>query len=308
MINYSIIIPHKNTPDLLQYCLDSIPVRDDVQVIVVDDNSDADKVDFGCFPRWKGENYEFYLTKEGKGAGYARNVALEHAKGNWVLFVDADDFMLSIISEIFDVEKDTEADIVFFRPRGVMLVDRSSPSKRVDVYNNYIDEYLRSGDEMALRCRWFAPCSKMLRLALIRANNILFDEIKYSNDALFAVKAGVAARKIAIRDKTYLCVTESGNSLTSNYLNKPGELLIRADAFFRAQLVVHGHGYPVHETVALRFLRRLLLEDRKSFVLNFNRMRKMGYKKRWLLHELFKGHSRKARIKRTVYAYLITGI
>ena len=49
MINYSIVIPHKNTPDLLQYCLDSIPVRDDVQVIVVDDNSDADKVDFEHF-------------------------------------------------------------------------------------------------------------------------------------------------------------------------------------------------------------------------------------------------------------------
>ena len=46
MINFSFIIPHKNTPDLLQKCLDSIPRRDDVQIIVVDDNSDADKVDF----------------------------------------------------------------------------------------------------------------------------------------------------------------------------------------------------------------------------------------------------------------------
>ena len=44
-INYSIIIPHKNSASLLQYCLNSIPIRDDVQVIVVDDNSDADKVD-----------------------------------------------------------------------------------------------------------------------------------------------------------------------------------------------------------------------------------------------------------------------
>ena len=40
---YSFIIPHKNCPNLLQRCVDSIPERDDVQVIVVDDNSDADK-------------------------------------------------------------------------------------------------------------------------------------------------------------------------------------------------------------------------------------------------------------------------
>lgn len=50
MINFSIIIPHKDIPDLLQRCLDSIPIRDDVQVIVVDDDSDGNKVDFAHFP------------------------------------------------------------------------------------------------------------------------------------------------------------------------------------------------------------------------------------------------------------------
>lgn len=39
MINYSIIIPHKNIPHLLVRCLDSIPQKDDVQIIVIDDNS-----------------------------------------------------------------------------------------------------------------------------------------------------------------------------------------------------------------------------------------------------------------------------
>ena len=118
MINYSIIIPHKNTPELLQYCLDSIPVRDDVQVIVVDDNSDVNIVDFEHFPQWEGKDYEVYPTKEGKGAGYARNIGLEHARGKWILFVDADDFLLSSMGEVFDAEKDTDADIVFFSSQG----------------------------------------------------------------------------------------------------------------------------------------------------------------------------------------------
>ena len=39
-INYSIIIPHKNSTVLLERCLKSIPCRKDVQVIVVDDNSE----------------------------------------------------------------------------------------------------------------------------------------------------------------------------------------------------------------------------------------------------------------------------
>lgn len=73
MIAYTFIIPHKNSPDLLQKCLDSIPRRDDVQIIVVDDNSDAGKVDFDHFPGLDDPTVEVYLTKEGKGAGYARN-------------------------------------------------------------------------------------------------------------------------------------------------------------------------------------------------------------------------------------------
>lgn len=42
MIRLSIVIPHYNTPDLLQKLLDSIPVDEGIQVIVVDDKSDRD--------------------------------------------------------------------------------------------------------------------------------------------------------------------------------------------------------------------------------------------------------------------------
>ena len=231
MINYSIIIPHKNTPDLLQYCLDSIPVRDDVQVIVVDDNSDADKVDFDHFPQWKGVNYECYLTKEGKGAGFARNVGLGHADGRWVLFVDADDFLLPSVGEIFDEGKDADADIVFFRPKAVMLEDRKTPSKRAHYLEVLIDLYLENCDETPLRCGWESPVSKFVKFDLIQNHRIRFDEIKYANDVLFMVSSGVLAKTIEYRDKPFYCITESSNSLASNFMKKPGELRIRTDAF-----------------------------------------------------------------------------
>ena len=299
MIYYSIIIPHKNTPDLLQYCLDSIPTRDDVQVIVVDDDSDAEIVDFDHFPQWKGEHYECYFTKKGGGTGFAENFGIGYAKGKWLLFVGADDYLLPSANQIFDEEKDTEADMVFFRPKAVMLEDRASFSKRADQYNAIIDRYLVSGDEMELRCRYFSICGRLISRELILDKNIRFDEIKYSNDNLFAVKIGVNAGKIDVRDKQLYCITESGNTLTSNFMNKPGELQIRSDAFFRAQTVLHDHGYPVAEERAMSFLRRLFSEDRYAFMLNFERMRKMGYKKMWLIGELFKSNSWKSRLKRT---------
>ena len=221
MFNYSIIIPHKNTPDLLQYCIDSIPVRDDVQVIVVDDNSDADKVDFEHFPQWKGINYEFYLTKEGKGAGYARNVGLEHARGKWVLFSDADDFFLPQIDNIFKRNVDSDAEIIFFRPKGVMLSDRSVPSKRGTVINGIIDRYFETGNENELRCWTYTPSCKLIKMDMIRNNNIKFEETRFSNDVMFSVLVGVKAKKISVIDEKLYCITYSSNSLTTNFNNKP---------------------------------------------------------------------------------------
>jgi len=40
-IIYSIIIPHKNIPELLIRCIESIPSKNDIEIIVVDDNSDS---------------------------------------------------------------------------------------------------------------------------------------------------------------------------------------------------------------------------------------------------------------------------
>ena len=88
---FSIIIPHKEIPDLLMRCLQSIPVSEDIQVIVVDDNSaDADTY-LERYPELLRPYLEFIRTTKGGGAGYARNVGLEHDKGRWLLCADADE-------------------------------------------------------------------------------------------------------------------------------------------------------------------------------------------------------------------------
>ena len=111
---YTIIIPHKNAPLLLQRCLDSIPFRDDIQIIVVDDDSSSDVVDFMDFPGSSREDVEIIFTKEGKGAGYARNCGLLHARGKWLLFADADDFYKESLLLSLDPYIDATFDIVYF--------------------------------------------------------------------------------------------------------------------------------------------------------------------------------------------------
>ena len=88
-INYSIIIPHKNNLELLRRCLISIPNRTDIQRIVVDDCSAQSTVKE--LLKLEDNSTKIILTTENKGAGYARNIGLKNAVGEWIVFADSDD-------------------------------------------------------------------------------------------------------------------------------------------------------------------------------------------------------------------------
>lgn len=143
---YSIIIPHKNIPDLLQRCLDSIPQRDDVQVIIGDDNSDSEKVDFKNFPGMNQPNTEVYFDKTGRGAGRARNVGIEHAKGKWMIFSDADDIFTKGFGEILEKLKEENSDIVYSD-----VESRDSITLQSNAEHAYFSEILKNADDFSLR-------------------------------------------------------------------------------------------------------------------------------------------------------------
>lgn len=181
---YSIIIPHKNIPDLLQRCLDSIPRRDDVQIIVVDDNSDSQIVDFEHFPGLGCPNTEVYFDKTGRGAGRARNVGLEHAKGKWVLFADADDkYITENLICLFNFSIPDDCMIVLF---GTELLYMNGERVRINFVNGN-SALCKHSNPNQLRHE-FAPWKKMIRTSHIKKNNIYFDEIVVSNDVMFHVK------------------------------------------------------------------------------------------------------------------------
>lgn len=186
---FSVIIPHKNIPNLLQRCLDSIPCREDLQVIIVDDNSDPSKVDFEHFPGLNRSNSRVIFTKEGKGAGYARNVALKEADSKWVLFADADDFYSENLNNFLDKYKDTDYQTVYFCNNTVDN-DTLKPVDEDKFVESLLKECEAKHDMGALRYKAYAPWTKMTQLSLIRRHNLWYQEIKASNDSLFNVMVG----------------------------------------------------------------------------------------------------------------------
>lgn len=190
---FSIIIPHKNCPELLNQCVDSIPERDDIQIIVVDDNSDEGKK-----PVISRLGVEVILldAENAKGAGRARNVGLEKATGKWILFSDSDDtFETEYLNRMLDKYQDSEADIVFFNANrvdeqtGEVLSQHLSKSKYERDAKQYSD---------FMRYRSNVPWAKMIRRELVEMNSIQFSEVPAANDLFFSAVSGYYAKKVLI--------------------------------------------------------------------------------------------------------------
>lgn len=194
MIKYSIIIPHYNSPNLLVRCLKSIPVREDIQVIVVDDCSpDADTY-LAKYAELSRPYLEFYSTGTNGGGGKARNVGLLHAKGEWVLFADADDTFVCEFIDLLEKYYSTSADIVFFRARCFNEAGKEVRGIKEKLY----ELYEQRGDERVFRYCYTEPWGKMFRRSLIADNDIWFEEVIVANDFLFSVKTGYYAKEVII--------------------------------------------------------------------------------------------------------------
>ena len=267
---FSIIVPHRNIPKLLERCLHSIPRRPDLQVIVVDDNSDET-----FSPELKNLEQVFnpwtfiYVREKGMGAGHARNVGLDAAKGRWLLFADADDFFVEDINDILETYKDAEEDILYFRNLSVLSDNTSKSSHRDDWIDRMIATYNTLKDEYYIRCNHCVPWGKMLHRAFITQQRIRFDEVMYSNDVMFGLRTGCQAKEVQIIDRPLYVLTERAGSLTSGFAEKPGELKTRAEVCFRAQSYINGLGEPYasrFECMSVaQYMSRMFHQDKSLF-------------------------------------------
>ena len=301
---FSIIIPHYDIPDLLMRCLKSIPVSEDIQVIVVDDNSpDADTY-LERYPELSRPYLEFIRTTKGGGAGYARNVGLDHAKGKWLLFADADDFFVDNMYDIISAHVESNADVIYFQKRAVYSDDINRKSPRSGYIDKIMDIYLKTGDELPIRTRYYAPWAKMIKKCLVEKYDIRFEEIMYANDAFFSIYVGFYAKKIEAIDTVLYVVTAREGSLTSELCKKPDELRTRADVAFRSDRFLLQHNM-LQKRASVTCLKRMLSQDRNLFKYYFTRLDEIYPSKIAALKDISKGCSRRFKIKLYLYSFII---
>lgn len=173
----SILIPAYNVEGLLPRCLDSILKQDvdEAEVLLVDDgSSDRTLKVAGEY----AENYKSLrvFSKRNEGVGAARNFLLDHARGEYIWFVDSDDYIFEgSIEKILNVLKvDVSVEMLTILHNDIRKVSLFEGTGEAYIQKSFFNGYL-----------W----GKIIKRSVIMDNNIRFVPNMYSQeDWLFLMK------------------------------------------------------------------------------------------------------------------------
>lgn len=299
--NYSIIIPHKNIPDLLNRCLKSIPEREDTEIIIIDDNSDKNIVDFNNFPGINRNNTKVIFIKENKGAGFARNKGLEFATGKNIIFADADDFFNPCINILLDKYKDFDFDIIFFNANSVDS-NTYKPSNRAKYINKCIALNKKNKDKSLFKLRFSCgqPWGKIINREKISKYNISFDETSINEDTTFSYLIGYYTENYIIDDMQAYCITyrKSSISFTLNEQKK----IDMIDVFTRKEIFFNKHKIKFTHSTHFEQLCDSYYENKNTYLIALNKMKELGMSEFYIKYNLFKFRI-KRYIKKSFYFY-----
>lgn len=188
-MNISIIVPVYNTEKYLKECIDSVLAQTytDFELLLVDDGS-TDKSGDICDEYAQKDSRIRVFHKKNGGASSARNVGLAKAKGEWICFVDSDDWVELHYLETLAQLKD-KADVTFFTTKKTcesgdvnLLIPKACVLHgRLEVEEQLA--HLKYGMPMDL-FGW--PHNKMFRASIIKENGVLFPEdVVFREDEIF---------------------------------------------------------------------------------------------------------------------------
>lgn len=208
----SIIVPVFNTPDkYLRQCLDSIRQQDepDFEVIIIDDGSLPQTAELLDGYAKRDDRFKVF-HKENEGVSKARNYGIKNAIGEFITFVDADDYVShDMVSRALKIQKQYDADMVIwqcatsvngqinsvvYKGNGIDIFDDLNKEilEELILYDDAYYEQYRFG---TLVCTW----CKLYRRQLVYT--IKFPEnIKINEDGLYIFQTVQMSHKIVIVD------------------------------------------------------------------------------------------------------------
>lgn len=188
----SIILPTYNVFPYLSQCLDSILAQTykNIEVIIIIDGATDGSYELAKKYSQKDKRVSVYW-QENSGSGSARNNGLEHAAGDYVMFVDPDDWCKNnYVETMVDLITSGGYDLVTTKEISVYFDNRGKQTSMVEYH---IDNYVID-NEFEVRKQYVdllskglvsAPHCKIYKNSIIRKYNIRFPDLRRSQDVVF---------------------------------------------------------------------------------------------------------------------------
>ncbi len=221
---FSVVIPVYNVEKYLEECVNSILSQSYgyFEIILVDDGS-KDKSPEICDRFSEIDNRVMVIHKTNGGLSDARNVGTARAKGNYIIYVDSDDY----ISDPFFLQKlnekaATDVDIICYKFKKYFedtreIVECTFSCPNIEKKNSIADKINEMVRMDAFYC---SAWSKAIRLDIIKNNDIQFEKGLLGEDQEWYYHILLNARTITYIDEAVLVYRQRANSITSSWKMK----------------------------------------------------------------------------------------
>nr|WP_321262371.1 glycosyltransferase [uncultured Sphaerochaeta sp.] len=227
---FSIIIPIYNTQEHLEKCIDSCVNQsfniESYEIILINDGStDKSQIAIDKYVQ-EYENIQC-IIQENQGLSQTRNNGIEIARGQYIWFVDSDDWVESYsLEKLYKICINNHPDIIAFGAKN-FVADMITRERPITIKG----KKMYSGVDL-IEMNTFQTCSTFYLYSrdFLKRNDLNFYPDIYHEDAEFIPRALFEAESVYLLDQNLYCVNEREGSITRSYIPKKSEdLLIVAD-------------------------------------------------------------------------------
>ena len=264
MIKVSIIVPFYNVENYIEKCLQSLvnQTLEDVEIILVNDGSQDGTKEIAKQFVEKYPNKIIYLEKENGGLSDARNYAIPYAKGEYIAFLDSDDYVeTNMYEEMYNKAKEenldyVECDFLWEYP------DKTLESKGKQ-YNNK--------KEMFIHTRVVA-WNKLIKREIVQDNHLEFPKGYRYEDVEFFYKLLPLIHHYGIVQKPFIHYVQRENSISNVQNTRTKEIidiLEHVITYYKTNNLFGEYEKEIEYTYARyilcsSMLRMVMIEDKKE--------------------------------------------
>lgn len=207
-MKYSVIIPVYNVEKYINRCLKSVISQnyDDLEIIVID-NGSTDRSGSIC-DSYSNEyaNISVYHI-ENHGVGSARNFGLSKARGEFIYFVDSDDYLVGNLFAEFEDKLAPDLDLLVFSYYNSFEQDMTerNRTKKSLPYSGSYDKYsfTKIFKDLFLSDMLYTVWNKFYRRAFLIENNISFEKYELGEDVRFNLNVYRNVTKVYLSQESY---------------------------------------------------------------------------------------------------------